>query len=175
MFRRQGYSQTSMLDIAREAGIASGTVYQYFSDKPDLFAALLETLVDLLHRKTRMPADPDGRLIVRESVLHYLEVYREHDAVFRVWWELMEPPTQFTQAWVDVHQKSRRELAAVVQDGQRRGIVDGDLDADISADLIVAMFEKPAYARIVLGWDEDTTDEEMAETMARILGTGLRS
>lgn len=173
VFGRQGFAQTSMLDIANEAGVASGTVYQYFSDKSDLFSTLIADLLDRLHRETRMPASPDGRLVVRDSVLRYYEIYREYAPIFRVWWELLEPPTEFTKAWIDLHAKSHREMAGVVRAGQRQGIIDEDVDPEITADLIVAMFERPAYSRIVLGWDAETSDEDVAELMGRLLGHGL--
>jgi hypothetical protein len=122
-----------------------------------------------------MPAGPDGRLMVRDSVLAYLEVYREYSSIFRAWWELLEPPTEFTDAWVALHERSRRQLAAVVEDGQRRGIIDRNRDPEITADLIVAVFERPVYVKIVQGWSGDTTDEELADLISSLLGHGLAS
>ncbi len=173
VFGRQGFNQTSMLDIAKEAGVASGTVYQYFSDKSDIFAFLLTDLRERLHRETRMPAGPDGRLVVHDSVIRYLDIYREYAPIFRVWWELMEPPTEFTAEWIALHRKSRTEMTGVIRDGQARGLIDKGVDPEITADLIVAMFERPAYSRIVLGWDAETSDEDVADLMGRMLGSGL--
>lgn len=44
LFLRYGVRRTSMDDVAREAGIAKGTVYLYFSSKDALFAALAEEM-----------------------------------------------------------------------------------------------------------------------------------
>jgi AcrR family transcriptional regulator len=45
LFARQGYYRTTILDVARKAGISSGLVYQYVSDKDDvLLLALLDVL-----------------------------------------------------------------------------------------------------------------------------------
>jgi AcrR family transcriptional regulator len=170
VFGERGFAQTTMLDIANQAGVASGTVYQYFSDKADLLRCLLADLEDHLQRETRMPADERGRLIVRESVLRYLSIYREYASIYRAWWELIEPPTTFTEAWNATHTKSREDLMAVIKSGQRKGIVSEELDSEITADLIVAMFERPAYSRIVLHWDSDLTDEEIAGQMSDLLG-----
>lgn len=172
VFGKRGFADTTVLDIAEHAGLASGTVYQYFEDKGDVFRCLLQDLTDRLHRDTRMPADADGRLIVRDSVLAYLEVYREYAPIFRAWWELLEPPTEFTEAWVALHEKSRREMVRVFEEGKRRGMIDASVDTEITADLIVAAFERPVYVKIVLGWD-DTSDEELADLMSRLLGSGL--
>lgn len=42
LFSRGGYYQTQISDIIRDAGIARGTIYQYFSNKEDIFITLLE-------------------------------------------------------------------------------------------------------------------------------------
>jgi AcrR family transcriptional regulator len=173
VFGRQGFSQSSMLDIAEEAGVASGTAYQYFTDKADIFTHLLATLEERLHRETRMPAGRDGRLAVRDSVLKYLDVYRENAAVFRVWWEMLEPPTQFTDSWRAMHEKSRGELVRVIGDGKDREIVDHDLDEQIAAELILSVFERHAYARVILGQDSQMTDGEVARLIGQLLGHGL--
>lgn len=173
VFGERGFAQTTMLDIANQAGVASGTVYQYFSDKADVLRCLLADLEDQLQRETRMPADERGRLIVRDSARRYLSIYHEHASIYRAWWELIEPPTQFTEAWSATHTKSRNDLAAVIEAGQRKGITSDELDAEVAADLIVAMFERPAYSRIVLGWDSDLSDDDFAALMSDLLGGGL--
>jgi AcrR family transcriptional regulator len=170
VFGRKSFADTTVFDIADRAGLASGTVYQYFEDKSDIFRCLLQDLTDRLHRETRMPADTDGRLIVHESMLRFIEVYREYMPIFRVWWELLEPPTGFTPAWVALHEKSRAEMAAVIVAGQRHGMIDAHVDSEITADLIVAAFERPLYASLVLGWDEEYQDDQLADLMARLLG-----
>lgn len=173
VFGERGFHETNMLEIAQRAEVASGTVYQYFSDKSDLFAYLLTELRDRLHRETRMSADEQGRLQARDGVERYLEVYREYAAIYRVWWELLQPPTPFTDEWLDLHGKSRRELARAIGRGQEGGLVAADLDSGLVADLTLAMFDRPAYTRIVLGWDDELTDAAMANLMDRLLGGGL--
>ena len=50
LFTRFGYRRTSMDDIAREAGIAKGTLYLYFTNKEALFRTLLARNVALAGR-----------------------------------------------------------------------------------------------------------------------------
>ncbi len=171
VFGRRGFADTTVLDIAERAGLASGTVYQYFEDKSDIFRRLLQDLTDRLHRETRLPAGEDGRLIVREAMLRYLEVYQESASIFKAWWELLEPPTEFTDAWVTLHERSRREIGHVISDGERRGTIDKEVDPEIAADLIVAAFERPVYSRIVLGWEQEYSDEQLVKLMSRLLGS----
>jgi len=46
LFGRYGYRRTSIDDIAREAGIAKGTVYLSFASKDEVFRAVGEALVE---------------------------------------------------------------------------------------------------------------------------------
>jgi AcrR family transcriptional regulator len=173
VFGERGFTDTNILAIAQEANVASGTVYQYFTDKADLFSYLLFELQEKLRRETRMPADEEGRLVVHDSVVHYLEVYREYAPIYRAWWELLEPRTEFTDAWLSLHGQSRREMTRVVRSGQQAGTVDAGIDPELTADLMLCMFDRPAYTRIVLGWDDELTDEAMADLMTQLLGHGL--
>lgn len=42
----KGYYETRIDDVARKAGVAKGTVYLYFRDKPDLYIGMLRWLID---------------------------------------------------------------------------------------------------------------------------------
>lgn len=42
MFRQKGFDAASMNDITREAGVSKGTIYVYFANKEELFAALID-------------------------------------------------------------------------------------------------------------------------------------
>ena len=60
MFTRDGFDATSMADICRAAGVSKGTLYVYFSDKSDLFEALVARERDrLFGDMTRILEGPD--------------------------------------------------------------------------------------------------------------------
>jgi AcrR family transcriptional regulator len=175
VFQREGFVRTTMSDIAREAGVASGTTYQYFTDKADVLRYILNTIEDRLYRETRMPEDADGRLVVRESVLRYLALYREYRAAYGAWWELLVPHTEFTDAWVDTHKSFRSDVERALRRGRRAKIIGIDVDPEVSAELWVAMFERLAYSRVVEELSDGVTDEDIASVVSALLGTGLAS
>ncbi|MBO0865675.1 MAG: helix-turn-helix transcriptional regulator, partial [Mycobacterium sp.] len=41
VFARKGFHATTIADIAKEAGLAYGSIYWYFDSKDDLFHALM--------------------------------------------------------------------------------------------------------------------------------------
>ena len=46
IFSRHGFSESSVSDVIREAGVARGTFYLYFKSKDELFEALLSRLLE---------------------------------------------------------------------------------------------------------------------------------
>ncbi|MFP2770759.1 TetR/AcrR family transcriptional regulator [Oceanisphaera sp. KMM 10153] len=53
LFRQQGYPETSTRQIAREAGVADGTVFSHFPTKLDMLKAGMLTQVELVLTKAR--------------------------------------------------------------------------------------------------------------------------
>src|SRR5262249_47192429 len=44
VFARKGFNRATIRDVARDAGIADGTIYNYFANKADLLIGLLDRL-----------------------------------------------------------------------------------------------------------------------------------
>ena len=55
VFLAKGFDAASMNDIARAAGVSKGTLYVYFSDKEQLFEAIVEQARRLAARQPRDP------------------------------------------------------------------------------------------------------------------------
>ena len=65
-FRREGYSEVSMDDVASDAGVARGLLHHYFGSKRDLYLAVVEREVRVPANVPIVPAGTSGDL---ESVL----------------------------------------------------------------------------------------------------------
>jgi AcrR family transcriptional regulator len=59
LFARQGYYNTTILDVARRAGVSSGLIYQYVSDKDDVLLLALMSVLDLYRQE--IPRALEGR------------------------------------------------------------------------------------------------------------------
>lgn len=57
LFGSRGYSRTTLLDVAREAGLTRGAMYWHFTNKADLFKQVLERMFSQV---TRMIQDSMG-------------------------------------------------------------------------------------------------------------------
>src|SRR5262245_20089706 len=58
IFLAQGFDAASMNDIAKAAGVSKGTLYVYFQDKEELFAAIVHAEC-LVHAEGAFTLDPD--------------------------------------------------------------------------------------------------------------------
>ena len=62
LLQRWGYKKTTVDDIARQAGVAKGTIYLHWKNKEELFTALLlrEKIVEAQKVQQAMEAEPEG-------------------------------------------------------------------------------------------------------------------
>jgi AcrR family transcriptional regulator len=173
VFEERGLVEVTMQEIGQRAGLSSGTVYKYFRDKADIFRFLLTQLRQTIGDETTIPLDDDDKLIVRPAVSRFLELYRDNVALYRVWWESLDPPNEFSDVWVEVHEGYRKGFVAAFKRGRRTGVTRPDLDVELLAELAVLLFERPTYSRIVLGWDSEVEDDQVSAVTAALLGSGL--
>lgn len=81
VFAEHGFHVARIQDVAKEARIAVGTVYNHFEQKEDLLRALLEVRTEqMLSRLAPLPSDPEPfeeRLTARLArVLEYVEQHK---------------------------------------------------------------------------------------------------
>lgn len=122
LFSRYGFRRTSVDDIAREAGIAKGTVYLAFPGKEALFCAVAAHLFEEVLGRAREAAAGAGSLESR--VLAVL------DAKYRTFFEVVHASPHAAELLdstnalgADLYAKAEREfhrlLAALLAEGQR--------------------------------------------------------
>ena len=79
VFARQGFSDTSIQEVATEAGVAPTAVYYHFSGKEELFEAALRNVLDTINevvaeaRADDQPGDPELLGHVISAVWTWLE------------------------------------------------------------------------------------------------------
>lgn len=72
LFASKGYYQTQISDIQQEAGVARGTIYQYFRNKDDIFMTLLENLhTEMRDVISSKPDDLEEDFSSAEKVFRY--------------------------------------------------------------------------------------------------------
>ncbi|MFE3585594.1 TetR/AcrR family transcriptional regulator [Streptomyces vinaceus] len=141
LIAEQGFSATTVDEIAERAGVAKGTVYYNFASKNELFEELLRHGVGLLTASLRDAAEEtEERGGTRVEAL---------DAMIRAGLVFIDRYPAFTQlyvaelwrtnrAWQSTLMVVRREAVAVVETVLREGVERGELSAEIDVPLTAA-------------------------------------
>ncbi|MFD8983169.1 TetR/AcrR family transcriptional regulator [Streptomyces sp. NPDC059564] len=141
LIAEQGFSATTVDEIAERAGVAKGTVYYNFASKTDLFEELLRHGVGLLTASLRAAAqETEERGGTRVEAL---------DAMIRAGLVFIDRYPAFTQlyvaelwrtnrAWQSTLMVVRQEAVAVVETVLREGVERGELSAEIDVPLTAA-------------------------------------
>ncbi|RLL70191.1 TetR/AcrR family transcriptional regulator [Streptomyces sp. Z26] len=141
LIAEQGFSSTTVEEIAERAGVAKGTVYYNFRSKNDLFEELLRHGVSLLAADLRAAAE--GTAAAGGSRIDAL------DAMVRAGLVYIDRYPAFTQlyvaelwrtnrAWHSTLTVVRREVVAVVEEVLRAGVAEGELSGEIDVPLTAA-------------------------------------
>ena len=147
VFARNGYFQSQVADIAREAGVAAGTVYLYFRSKDDLLVSLFERTMREAIAEGRAALegidDPRARL-ARIARLHLERLGRDRDlaVVFQV--ELRQS-TKFMERFSSTY---LRDYLGQIRDtlalGQQSGHFRRDINPTIAAKIFFGALDEMA-------------------------------
>ena len=174
VFERDGYLHARLTDITAEAHCSTGSFYTYFTNKKEIFAAVLEeTQEEMLHPHVREVAGTEDPIAVIEaSNRAYLTMYRRNAKLMR----LLEQVSTIDE---DVRELRRRRGAAFAQrnaasirDLQERGLADPELDPLIAAQALSSMVGRMANSSYVLG--DEVPFEELVTTLTRLWANALR-
>ena len=147
VFAEHGFFNAQVADVAREAGVASGTVYLYFRSKDDLLMSIFERTMReaIAEGRAAIAAvdDPVERLrqIAR---LHLGRMGRDRDlaVVFQV--ELRQS-TKFMEQFSST---ALREYLGIIRDaiadGQLRGLFRGGVSATVAAKVFFGALDEMA-------------------------------
>ncbi|EWM65398.1 MULTISPECIES: TetR/AcrR family transcriptional regulator [Micromonospora] len=129
LIAEQGFSATTVDDIAARAGVAKGTVYYNFESKTVLFEELLRHGIGLLTAEFRAavdglpPLEALGALV--RAQLEYIRRYRAFAQL------LLSEMWRTNREWQQTLRLLRGEAIAVIADTVQAGVDSGDLPADL--------------------------------------------
>jgi AcrR family transcriptional regulator len=87
VFAEKGLGAATARDIVRETDLATGTFYNYFDSKEELFTALLDELAEKARARVRARRREPGRTVeqcVEAAYLAYFELVLEERELFEV-------------------------------------------------------------------------------------------
>ncbi|WP_166907863.1 TetR/AcrR family transcriptional regulator [Mycobacterium sp. DL440] len=181
-FGAHGYSRGSLNVIARRAGVAKGSLFQYFADKRDLYAFI----ADIGSQRVRAYMEDRIRTLdldrpffefLTDLLDDWVAYFADHPQD-----RSLHAAASFevdTEARVSVrtviHRHYLEVLRPLVQDAQTRGDLRADADAGALLSLLLMIFPHLALAPYVRGMDpilglDEPSPEQPALAVRRLVG-----
>ncbi len=176
VFARKGFSEASVGEIAREAGVAKGTVYLYYPSKRDLYREALKSgLVSMcedLEKKVRAAGSTESKL--RVFMAAKLNYYRENHDFFKIYCSEFGSSV-LQQAWLqkdfeEYHFRQLHLLTDALQEGIQNGIL-RNLPAEETAFAILNLTRGIITQRL-LGWAKTRLEDDL-EFMFELTWKGI--
>ena len=161
-FVKRGYPETRVSEIAAEARVAEGTLYNYFQSKEDLLLALFDEkwggIIDDIRKKISRLDDPNKKLKVMFSLVvrmfrkdrHLAEIFLidvKQSSIF-----LKNYPVNRVVEFIDL-------IEEILEEGKRKGIYRKDLDTHVAKMIIFG-----AAQGILLSWVLSESDAVKSKT-----------
>jgi AcrR family transcriptional regulator len=127
VFARKGFARAGIGEIAREAGIAKGTIYLYFRSKEAIYWAALGAGMRELHteatRQVAAATGTEGKIrAFAEAKLRYFHLNRDFLRVYHAEvGNALTRPTTANQQFTRIHQEQVGLLASILRAAARRG------------------------------------------------------
>ncbi|MGE5674049.1 MAG: TetR/AcrR family transcriptional regulator [Mycobacterium leprae] len=126
LFAANGYSTTSMSEIAQAAGVSHGTVFLYFPTKDLLFRAALEEPLQEAEQHFHLIAAMEGTPLerIRRMVRDQMNVFRNMEDYVRLTQYVIGQRQRFpelAQLCFDFSRRYAETLVPVILEGQRMG------------------------------------------------------
>lgn len=179
MLIKKGYYNASMDEIAAQAGVAKGTLYQHFPTKEDLFFALIEKALARFEQVVQQAALSSEN--ARQKLGHIMSyVYGEHRGEHIYLLQLLHRNRELSQRLQAKKSRSGERINQVIAQIRcivEEGKAEGCFTTTVATDLIVHFF----LHMLAYSGDEHLPDqlegmpEEFVPQLERLLFQGIQS
>jgi TetR/AcrR family fatty acid metabolism transcriptional regulator len=151
IFARHGFFAARVSEIAKEAGVADGTIYLYFKSKDDLLISLFESRMKQVNEQLRAAiADRAPAEQLRAFIRAYLQLVADEPAAAEVLTIELRQSSKFMKEYDNPEFADfLRMLGGIIADGQARGDFDAAIPSHIAARMIFGIVDELALAWVL--------------------------
>ncbi|MCV7235839.1 helix-turn-helix transcriptional regulator [Mycobacterium branderi] len=174
VFARKGFHATTIADIAKEAGLAYGSVYWYFDSKDELFHALMAVEEQALRACVlgAVSAPADGAEPFRTAVQATLEFFEADKATVKLLFrDAYALGDRFEKHLGGIYERFIDDIETFIVNAQHRGEVVA-APPRMVAYTLAALIGQLAHRR--LSTDDGVTAAEVADFVVSLVLDGLR-
>ena len=152
VFARNGYYNSRVSDIAREAGVASGTIYLYFKTKDDILVTLFREKMAAWVASVRgeIAGEPDPVAKIRRLVALHFSVLEKDPALAEVVQVELRQGHKFFRG-ASAHEISAyfELIGSVLEEGQAAGVFRDDVPVKIATKVLFGAMDQMATSWVL--------------------------
>ncbi|MCP4023859.1 MAG: TetR/AcrR family transcriptional regulator [Desulfobacteraceae bacterium] len=165
IFSQKGHRKATMLEIAEKAGVAEGTIYEYFKNKKDLLYSIPKGKFKVYQAKLRQvfePKDPLEKL--RSFIGEYFRIFSSDSEFLTIFLCDIKLNKQFynTEGFISFL-NTNEMLYEILNEGKELGVFRSDLNNRVFRNLFLGSFSHLAIRWFVL---ERVTPLEMMSELS---------
>jgi TetR/AcrR family fatty acid metabolism transcriptional regulator len=145
VFARNGFFNSKVADVAREAGVADGTVYLYFKNKEDILVSIFDHITEraLSRGRAKLSEVDDPAEKLRRIVYAHLECFARDRDLAIVFQVELRGSTKFMEQFSATRVTEYLDLiGSVIKEGQQRGVFRSGLNTKIVAKLLFGALDE---------------------------------
>ena len=175
VFSNKDFKTASISEIAQKAGVANGTIYQYFRNKEDLFFSIpIEKTNEFRHQLDLHLEGISGALNkIRKFVWYYLYFFKTNPEYGRILMLEMRVSKSFvkTETYGFLKQ-SVGQVMDIIMEGQKEGVIRKDVEIYVLRHLILGTLEHIVSRWLLKGAKYDLLEHH--QDVSRLLIDGLK-
>ncbi len=150
VFARMGIVKTKMADIAEEAGIGKGTIYEYFRSKDEIFNHAFEMFFSEMKTVLRSISESDDdpetqiRQIIKASLIDFTSGNEEFMRIMMDFWaEGIRNKNETINGMLDlegIYNEFRSAIASILNEGIRKGVF-RQVDSNVAAATLIGTMD----------------------------------
>ena len=175
LFNEVGFYDSRLSDIPPRAGLATGTFYNHFSSKEEIFhAVMIDVLAELRVTRPGVPAAEGRRPVdsLRDANAAYLRGSQRTARLMTDCSALARTLPAMRQVKDEIDRDFETRLAGAIRHWQETGVAHDDVDPVYAANALAYMVDRFADEFYVYGkpYDEEIAIDTLTLLWARSLG-----
>jgi TetR/AcrR family fatty acid metabolism transcriptional regulator len=147
VFAQGGFFNSKVADVAKEAGVADGTVYLYFKNKDDILVSIFNHVMDeaLSGGRKQLEAVQDPVEKLKRIICAHLDTLGRDRNLAIVFQVELRSSTKFMQQFSATKVSEYLELIrGVIEEGQRSGVFRKNINTTIASKVLFGALDEMA-------------------------------
>ena len=176
VFARNGFYNSKVAEIAREADVADGTIYLYFKNKDDILISLFEDKMNeiIAQLNSRLEGMTDPIEKIRVYIRAHFEMVRDHHDLMEVITVELRQSAKFMKEY-DNKQFMRylNILSDIIREGKDSGLIRKDVSPRIIKRALFGIMDELSLYLVLSGPNRKYKLDQMTREVSDFFIRGL--